>query len=73
MYAFTGRDEYYDAFATTFRFVQQQQVAPRGGWWQVLEEDGGRKTETQRTGPWQAAYHSGRALMLCAETLESLS
>jgi mannobiose 2-epimerase len=72
MYAFTGRDEYYDAFAATFRFVQQQQVAPGGGWWQVLEEDGSRRAGTQRTGAWQAAYHSGRALMLCAETLESL-
>lgn len=70
MYGLTGSREYFEAFARTFRFVQRQQVCPAGGWWSLLEEDGSRGGDAQRSGPWQAAYHAGRALLYCAEMLD---
>jgi mannobiose 2-epimerase len=72
LYLLTARKEYREAFARTLRFVERQQAAPGGGWWSELREDGSRGSNARRTGPWQAAYHSGRALLLSAEMLEGL-
>lgn len=72
VFRLTGRKEYYDAFAKTFHFVQRCQIAPEGGWWARVYEDGSRKGDTPRTGKWQGAYHSGRALMMCSDILEQL-
>ena len=73
MFRLTGQAEYYDAFARTFHFVQHQQVAPAGGWWARVYEDGSRRRATPRTGKWQGAYHSGRALLMCSDILQQLA
>jgi cellobiose epimerase len=72
MYRLTGKPEYYAAFAKTFDFVQKHQIAQEGGWWATRKADGSAQGNT-RTGPWQGAYHNGRALILCAKMLEELS
>ncbi len=66
MYRLTGKPEYYAAFAKTFDFVQKHQIAQEGGWWATRKADGSAQGNA-RTGPWQGAYHNGRALILCAK------
>ena len=43
-----------------------------GGWWATRNADGSARGNA-RTGPWQGAYHNGRALILCAKMLEELA
>jgi mannose/cellobiose epimerase-like protein (N-acyl-D-glucosamine 2-epimerase family) len=71
MFELTGRREYHDAFAQTLDFVAKYQVAPKGGWWATRKADGSA-AGTSRTSMWQGAYHSGRAMLLCARLLERL-
>lgn len=73
MFRLSGDREYYDAFLKTFHFVERHQVAPQGGWWARVYEDGSRRSNTPRTGKWQGAYHSGRALLMCSDILEQLA
>jgi cellobiose epimerase len=72
MYRVTGKPEYYAAFSQTLDFVEEHQVAREGGWWATRTEDGSAKGD-QRSGPWQGAYHNGRAMLLCAKLLEDLA
>jgi mannobiose 2-epimerase len=72
MYRLTGKLEYHSAFSQTLDFVQAHQVAREGGWWATRTADGSAKG-TQRSSPWQGAYHNGRALLLCAQMLEELA
>jgi mannobiose 2-epimerase len=72
MYRLTGKPEYYDAFKGTLAFVEKHQVAKEGSWWATRAADGSAKGDS-RTGPWQGAYHSGRAMLLCAKMLEELA
>jgi mannobiose 2-epimerase len=72
LYRLTGRREYYDAFAQTLDFVERHQVAKEGGWYAARAADGAAKND-QRSSPWHGAYHSGRAMILCAKLLEELA
>jgi mannobiose 2-epimerase len=65
----TGKREYEDVFDRTLDFVEKHQVARKGGWWATRTADGSPQGET-RTSPWQGAYHSGRAMLLCDRMLE---
>ncbi len=68
----TGRSEYYQRFCETLDFVERHQVAPEGGWWAARTADGS-PLRSERSSPWQAAYHSGRAMLFSARLLEQLS
>jgi mannobiose 2-epimerase len=72
MYRLTGRTEYYDVFRQTLDFVEKHQVAREGSWWATRAADGAPKGD-QRASPWHGAYHSGRAMLRCAEMLEELA
>jgi mannobiose 2-epimerase len=72
MYRLTGKPEYYDIFCQTLDFVAKHQVAESGGWWATRAADGSPQGET-RSSPWQGAYHSGRAMILCAKLLDELA
>jgi cellobiose epimerase len=69
MHRLTGKRQYEDAFQQTFDFVAKHQVAKKGGWWATRTADGSPQGQT-RTSPWQAAYHSGRAMLRCIKSLE---
>jgi mannobiose 2-epimerase len=73
MYRLTGNIQYYDAFRQTLDFIERFQVAKEGGWWATRSADGSATEDTQRTSPWQEAYHAGRAMILCAKTLDQLA
>jgi mannobiose 2-epimerase len=72
LYRFTGKEEYYIAFRQTLRFIEKYQLAPGGGWWATCTSDGSPCT-SQRSAPWQGAYHNGRALLRSAKILEELA
>jgi mannobiose 2-epimerase len=72
MYRLTGKPDYYAAFGRTLDFVEKHQVAKEGGWWATRAADGSPKGD-QRSSPWQGAYHSGRAMLLCARMLDELA
>ena len=73
MFEFTGDRRYYDLFAKTLDFTEQHQVAKEGSWWATRAADGSATSDQQRTGPWQGGYHAGRAMILCAKSLERLA
>jgi mannobiose 2-epimerase len=72
MYRLTGRRDYLEVFGQTLDFVEKHQVAREGGWW-AARAAGDAPAGEQRTSPWQGAYHSGRAMLLCAKLLEGLA
>jgi mannobiose 2-epimerase len=72
MYRLTGSADYYAAFSRTLDFIEAHQVAPEGGWWATCAPNGAPKV-TQRSSMWQGAYHSGRAMIRCAEALDDLA
>jgi mannobiose 2-epimerase len=73
MYQLTGKRVYYDLFAKTLDFVEKYQVAREGSWWATRAADGSATADQQRSGPWQEAYHGGRAMILCAKQLQRLA
>jgi mannobiose 2-epimerase len=73
MYRMTGETRYYDAFVQTLDFCEQFQVAKEGGWWATRAADGSATADKQRSGPWQGAYHSGRALINARKWLNELA
>ena len=72
LYRLTKKPEYYRAFSQTLDFVEKHQVARDGGWWATCDA-AGKPTVDQRSSPWQGAYHSGRAMILCSKLLEELA
>ncbi|MBX3743874.1 MAG: AGE family epimerase/isomerase [Verrucomicrobiae bacterium] len=72
LYRITGRPEHYQAFARTLDFIEQHQIAPDGGWWATLNENGSAHPNPSRSSMWQGAYHSGRALLLSSQILQTL-
>jgi cellobiose epimerase len=73
MFQLTGRREYYELFSQTLDFTEKHQVSREGSWWATRAADGSALSDRQRTGPWQAGYHSGRAMIICAKRLEELA
>jgi N-acyl-D-amino-acid deacylase len=71
MYKLTGKGEYYDVFCQTLDFVEKHQVAPEGSWWASRKADGS-PLSSQRSSPWQGAYHNGRSMILCQKLLKEL-
>jgi mannobiose 2-epimerase len=72
LYRLTGKTEYLDVFRQTLDFVERHQVAGEGGWWATRRADGSTQSD-QRSSPWHGSYHSGRAMLLSAQILESLA
>jgi len=72
MYELTGEDRYADVFEETYDFVDEYHVDREVGEWHsgVTEdlEPVGRKGAM-----YKGAYHNGRALLECIETLERLA
>jgi mannobiose 2-epimerase len=73
MFQQTGNPEFYQVFKQTLDFCEQHQVAKEGSWWATLQPDGSRSGDTQRSSPWQGAYHAGRAMLISARLLEELA
>lgn len=73
LYRLIGKQEYYDAFSKTLEFCAKYQVAKEGSWWATRAEDGSPTGDTQRSSPWQGAYHAGRAMVICAKWLDELA
>lgn len=73
MFKLTGDPMYYGLFAKTLDFVEKHQVAKEGSWWATRMADGSAAPDKTRTGPWQAGYHAGRAMMFCASRLDALA
>ena len=73
MFKLTGNTRYYDLFVRTLDFVEKHQAASEGSWWATRAADGSATGDKQRTGPWQAGYHAGRAMIHAAKTLQELS
>ena len=71
MHRLTGEAKYRKIFDHCFEFTLDHHVAPDGGWWDTLEEDGSVGEKKVRSSMWQGAYHNGRALLNCAKMLES--
>ncbi len=71
MHQITGEDKYRKIFDRCLEFTLDHHIAPEGGWWDTLEEDGSVGRKKVRTSMWQGAYHNGRALLNCAKILES--
>ena len=65
----TGDATYHHYFDETLDFIEQHQIAQKGGWWATVNEDGSRGQWNERTSMWQGAYHNGRALLLCEQML----
>jgi mannobiose 2-epimerase len=72
LHQLTGKPEYYERFGETLDFVERHQVAKEGSWWATRQADGSPAGDS-RTSMWQGAYHNGRAMLRCAELLESLA
>lgn len=73
MHELTGDRTYYELFSQTLDFVESHLVADEGSWWATVAADGSRNGDVQRSSPWQGAYHSGRAMILCIKKLETLA
>jgi mannobiose 2-epimerase len=73
LYQRTGKEEYYDAFASTFDFCKKFQIAKEGGWWAERNADGSPSRNKARSNMWQGAYHAGRSLIECAHRLDDLA
>ena len=73
MFRLTGDEKYYQAFSRTLDFCEQNQVAKEGGWWATRNEDGSAAPDLTRTGPWQGAYHAGRALLVASKWLDEMA
>lgn len=73
MHRLTNDPKYYEAFTKTLDFCEKFQIAKEGGWWATRAADGSATNDRTRTGPWQGAYHAGRALMTSASWLEELA
>ena len=72
MYRLTNSPRYYAAFRRTLDFIEVHQVAREGGWWSTRTAAGAPQG-TQRSSMWQGAYHSGRAMIRCANLLDELA
>jgi mannobiose 2-epimerase len=72
MYRLTNSPRYYAAFRRTLDFIEVHQVAREGGWW-ATRTAAGAPRGTQRSSMWQGAYHSGRAMITCANLLDELA
>ncbi len=73
LYRLTSDPGYYGVFAATLDFIEEHQVAPVGGWWSLLREDGSRVPKATLGSSFQDGYHSGRALMRCERLLDELA
>jgi mannobiose 2-epimerase len=73
MFKLTGNTRYYDLFRRTLDFVEQHQVSREGSWWATRAADGSSTGDQTRTSPWQAGYHAGRSMILCAKSLRELA
>ena len=62
----------YTLEALTNGGVEKYQVAKEGGWYATRRADGSPQSDT-RSSMWQGAYHSGRAMILCAKLLEEVA
>jgi mannobiose 2-epimerase len=72
LYKQTHKAEYFDLFLKTLDFVERHQVAREGGWWASRKADGSPLSQ-QRSSPWHGAYHSGRAMIICAKLLDEIA
>lgn len=72
LYRLTGDQQYFNLFSKTLDFVQKHHLAPEGGWWATVNEDGSLGPNLSRTSMWQGAYHNGRALLICEKILRGM-
>jgi mannobiose 2-epimerase len=73
LYRLTADHGYYAVFEQTLDFIERHQVAPSGGWWSTVREDGAHDKRATLGSLYQDGYHSGRALLRSAELLDQLA
>ncbi|MXR19372.1 AGE family epimerase/isomerase [Halobacterium bonnevillei] len=72
MYESTGDDTYRDVFADTYDFIEEYHVDEAHGEWHSGVTDD-REPVGRKGAEYKGAYHNGRALLECIETLESMA
>lgn len=73
LYELTGDSVYKASFMRTLDFVEAHLLAPQGSWWDTVLADGTVTEISELSSAWQGAYHSGRTLLYCIDTLKQLS
>ena len=70
MYRRTREERYLETFHATLRWIVREQADwAVGDWHREVSRRGRRRGD--KAGPWQDAFHQGRALIECLEALES--
>jgi len=72
MYKLTGKANTMTSSAKRWILSRKHQVASEGSWWASRKADGS-PLSSQRSSPWQGAYHSGRSMILCEKLLKDLA
>jgi mannobiose 2-epimerase len=67
-----GEARFLDAFACVWEFVATYMINPEIGEFRTLLTREGQPLDAKIGNPWKVAYHSGRALLECANRLRTL-
>ena len=66
-------DRYWQAFRLQWDFIARHQLDPQyGGFFESVTQDGTLHGDGQKSSPWKAAYHTGRALMNVVRSLRQM-
>ena len=66
-------DRYWQAFRLQWDFIARHQLDPQyGGFFESVTHDGILHGDGQKSSPWKAAYHTGRALMNVVRSLRQM-
>lgn len=71
-YSTFGDEVYLEAFVNVWDFNRKYMVIEGMGEWRTLCDREGRILDNNIGNPWKVSYHTGRALMECADRLERL-
>jgi mannose/cellobiose epimerase-like protein (N-acyl-D-glucosamine 2-epimerase family) len=71
MYQHTGEGKYWDAFASTYDWIEGHQVDWRHGDW-FASVDANGVASGGKAHAWKTPYHNGRAVLTCLQVLAQL-
>jgi mannobiose 2-epimerase len=72
-YELFGDARYLDAFECLWHFVARNMIIADVGEWRTLLARDGSPLDSNIGNPWKVSYHSGRAMLECAERLARLT
>ncbi len=68
----TQTPRYREAFVRQWEYIRQYQTdADHGGWYGYVSRDGSHVAHKDKSGPWKAAYHTGRAMLEVSDRLRT--